>query len=74
MTTNQVGGAGKITNEEVLAGLRHFGLRTMHRRNGQYWIMFDAPKTLPEIEAQMVIWSVQEAWVRGKGSGGGGSR
>ena len=26
------------------------GYRLMHRRNGQYWLMFDQPMTLPEIE------------------------
>ena len=26
------------------------GYRLMHRRNGQYWVMFDEPMTLPEIE------------------------
>jgi hypothetical protein len=26
------------------------GYRLMHRRNGQYWVMFDQPMTLPEIE------------------------
>ena len=26
------------------------GYRLMHRRNGQYWVMFDQPMTLSEIE------------------------
>ncbi len=26
------------------------GYRLMHRRHGQYWLMFDQPMTLPEIE------------------------
>jgi hypothetical protein len=26
------------------------GYRLMHRRNGQYWVMFAQPMTLPEIE------------------------
>ena len=26
------------------------GYRLMHRRHGQYWVMFSQPMTLPEIE------------------------
>ena len=29
------------------------GYRLMHRRNGQYWVMFANPMTLDEIQAQI---------------------
>jgi hypothetical protein len=34
----------------VRARMAKQGYRLMHRRNGQYWVMFDEPKTLDEIE------------------------
>jgi hypothetical protein len=34
------------------------GGRMMHRRNGQYWIMIDRPKTLDEIET----WLANGKW------------
>lgn len=27
-----------------------FGFRVMHRRNGQYWLMFEEPMTVPDID------------------------
>jgi len=35
----------------VRAHMARRGYRLMHRRNGQYWVMFDEPMTLAEIEA-----------------------
>ncbi len=34
----------------IRAHMARRGYRLMHRRNGQYWVMFDHPMTLDEIE------------------------
>jgi hypothetical protein len=34
----------------IRAQMARRGYRLMHRRNGQYWVMFDEPMTLDEIE------------------------
>jgi hypothetical protein len=35
----------------VRAHMARHGYRLMHRRNGQYWVMFAEPITLDQIEA-----------------------
>lgn len=35
----------------IRAHMARRGYRLMHRRNGQYWVMFDEPMTLDQIEA-----------------------
>lgn len=36
---------------EVRKIMAEQGYRIMHRRNGEYWIMYDTPKTLAQIGA-----------------------
>lgn len=42
--------AAKAREMRVRSQLARRGYRLMHRRKGQYWVMFDQPMTLPEIE------------------------
>jgi len=46
---------GKAERRETVlrADMARRGYRLMHRRNGQYWVMFDEPMTLDEIEARI---------------------
>jgi hypothetical protein len=43
--------AAKARGMKVRGQLARRGYRLMHRRKGQYWVMFDIPMTLDEIEA-----------------------
>jgi hypothetical protein len=43
--------AAKVREEKVRSRVARKGYRLMHRRNRQYWVMFDNPMTLDEIEA-----------------------
>src|SRR5580700_6086672 len=36
--------------KDVFKELRDMGFKTMHRRNGQYWLMFDQPLTIKQLE------------------------
>jgi hypothetical protein len=36
--------------KDVFQEFRDMGFKTMHRRNGQYWLMFDQPLTIKQLE------------------------
>jgi hypothetical protein len=45
--------AAKARQAKVRSQAARKGYRLMHRRSGQYWVLFGSPMTLDEIEAWM---------------------